>query len=437
MNKIIISIFLLIPILLSAQGMSFDQFAPKIQKYFDNKLIADLQASLPSDGKYQIWGWDVGDFTGDGYYDVAFSVRYSSDKGKKIRAFMFADIEGYLVKVASFDYDFFAIPLEIGVVIRDNVCYITQKHKEFNWTIWGYTFKDGNLIKVDEFDTDRDGKFTKESYRNYVTLRNNEKYMKTTSGDIDYKIDFVTLPSYPRGKIISSGYSNEIYNDKVKYVKKGAFDWEGADDSSFKISSSYDSDFIYFSIDVVDDKVISPDCADCVGDYIDIWIDSKPLEEDKIYHFLNRKIDLTEDKLEGYYNISIHPGDFYEQVPTVQLRTSDKDKAEVKEASQTINAFSDLTDNGYNIKIKIPISLIGLNKIDENKFYEIPCTFILHDIDNTFRPEEETEIASTNDSSADSPTYGTLLIVPPNKWYGTVKNIYTEKILRYLSKYGL
>jgi hypothetical protein len=437
MKKIIITIIFLTPFMLSAEGMSFDQFALKIQKYFDSKLIADIQTAIQSDGDYQIWGWDVGDFSGDGYYDVAFSVRYKNDKGKKIRAFMFADIEGYLTKVASFNFEFYAIPLEIGVVIRDNNCYITQKHKEFNWTIWGYTFKDGNLIKVDEFNTERDGKFTKERYRNYVTLRNNEKYIKTSSGDLDYKIDFVTLPSYPRGKLISSGYANSIYSDKVKYVKKGAFDWKGADDSSFRVSSSYDSEFIYFSIDIVDDNVVSPDCEECVGDYLDIWIDNKPLSEDKTYYFLNRKIDLTKDKLEGYYNISIHPGDFYEQVPTVQLRTSDKEKEEIKKASQTINAYSDLTENGYNIKIKFPISLIGLDKIDENKFYEVPCTFILHDIDNTFRPEEETEVSSVDNTTPDTPTYGTLLIVPPGKWYGTVNNIYTEKILNYLSRYGL
>lgn len=437
MKRILLTILFLSPIMTFSQGMTFDQFANKIQKYFDNKLIADLETALPPEGGYQIWGWDVGDFTGDGYYDVAFSVRYKSDKGKIIRAFMFADIEGYLKQVATFKYEFFEIPLEIGVVIRDNNCYITQKHKQFNWTIWGYSFQNGNLIKVDEFNTERDGKFTKESYRNYVTLRNNEKYMKTTSGDIDYKIVFVTLPSYPRGKIIYDGYANKIYNNEVKYVSKGAFDWKGAEDASFKISSSYDSEFVYFSIDILDDKVVSPDCDECVGDYVDIWIDSKPLETDKVYYFLNRKIELSEDKLEGYFNIAIHPGDFFEKMPSVQLRTSDKDNAKVKEASQTINASSTLTDNGYNIRVKLPITLIGLNSIDAKKFYEVPCTFIVHDFDNSFRPEEESQIATTNSDANDAPSYGTLLIVPPDKWYGSVKNIYTDKILNYLGKYGL
>ena len=91
MKLIYIIILITIPSILFSQGMSFNEFAPKLQKYFDNKLIADIQNELPSDGAYQIWGWDVGDFSGDGYYDVAFSVRYKSDKGKKIRAFMFAD----------------------------------------------------------------------------------------------------------------------------------------------------------------------------------------------------------------------------------------------------------------------------------------------------------------------------------------------------------
>lgn len=430
-------IIFLIPVFAISKGMTFDEFAPKIQKYFDNKLIADLEEALPKDGPYQIWGWDVGDFTGDGYYDVAFSIRYANDKGKKIRAFMFADVEGYLVEIANFKYEFFEIPLEIGVVIRDNVCFITQKHKQFNWTIWGYSFDNGNLIKVDEFNTERDGKFTKESYRNYVTLRNNEKYLKTTSGDIDYKVDFITLPSYPRGKVIYDGYSDKIFSNQVKYVSKGAFDWKGAKDASFQVSSSYDSDYLYFSIDVLDDNVVSPDCDDCKGDYIDIWIDRKPLEQDKVYYFLNRKIELSDTKTDEYINISIKPGDFFEVLPSVQLRTSDKDKAEIKEASLNINAASTLTEEGYNIRFKLPISLIGLSSIDEKKFYEIPCTFIVHDIDNSLRPEETSEIASANSKDTESPSYGTLLIVPPDKWYGSVTNIYQDKLLRFLTKYGL
>jgi hypothetical protein len=156
-----------------------------------------------------------------------------------------------------------------------------------------------------------------------------------------------------------------------------------------------------------------------------------------VYYFLNRKIELSEDKLDGYFNIAIYPGDFFEKMPYVQLRTSDKDKAEVKEASQTINASSTLTENGYNIRVKLPISLIGLTTIDEKKYYEVPCTFIVHDIDNSYRPEEESQIATTNTDAIDAPSYGTLMIVPPDKWYGAVKNIYTDKILNYLNKYGL
>jgi len=431
-----ITIFLL-PILVFSKGMTFDEFAPKIQKYFDNKLIADLESALPSDGPFQIWGWDVGDFTGDGYYDVAFSVRYAKDKGKKIRAYMFADIEGYLVEIANFKYDFFEIPLEIGIVIRDNTCFITQKHKQYNWTIWGYSFENGNLLKVDEFNTERDGKYTKESYRNYLTLRNNEKYLKTSTGEIDYKVDFITLPSYPRGKVIYDGYSDKIYSNQVKYVSKGAFDWKGAEDASFNVSSSYDNEFIYFSLNILDDIVVSPECDDCIGDYVDLWIDRKPLTQDKVYYFMNRKIELNDQQTEEYINISIQPGDFFEVLPSVQLRTADKDKTEMKEASLTVNASTALTENGYNIRFKLPISLIGLKDINEKSFYEIPCTFIVHDIDNTFRPEEESQISSINSENKDAPTYGTLLIVPPDKWYGQVNNIYNEKILRYISKYGL
>lgn len=437
MRFIILFLFFLIPISAFSKGMTFDEFAPKIQKYFDNKLIQDIQKNLPTDSKYQIWSWDVGDFTGDGYYDVAFSVRVASDKGKKIRTYMFADIEGYLVEVASFRYDFFEIPLEIGVVIRDNVCFITQKHKQYKWTIWGYTFKNGNLIKVDEFNTERDGKFTKETYENYLSLKNQEKYLVTSNGNIEYELNFVTLPSYPRGKIIYEGYTHEIHNDKVKYVNKGAFDWEGAEDASFKVSSSYDSDFLYLDINVVDEKIIFPDCDDCIGDYVDLWLENKPLDQDKLYKLRDRKLNEFDSKQSNYFNISIQPGNFLDVKPSVQLRTMDKDNSEIKEASQNIIAYSNLTENGYNIKCKLPLSLIGLNSINENEYYEVPCSVVLHDIDNIFRPNEKSEVSSSENLLEEPTTYGTLLLVPPNKWYGYVENIYSDKLLYQLKKYGL
>ncbi|MGA2296817.1 MAG: hypothetical protein ABSG15_04625, partial [FCB group bacterium] len=64
------------------------------------------------------------------------------------------------------------------------------------------------------------------------------------------------------------------------------------------------------------------------------------------------------------------------------------------------------------------------------------CTVIVHDIDNEFRPEEETQIASSAFDSVNPLTYGSLVLLPYDKWYGETINIYTEDIMKYLQELG-
>ena len=115
----------------SQNGMTFEELNSKIATYFDEALIKDVQKLLPEGDNYRIWGWDVGDFSNDGYYDLAFAVRKFGVGNRKVDVYLFCDIEGYLVKVGQYEKDFFEIPLEVGIVIKDNVCYITQKEKQF------------------------------------------------------------------------------------------------------------------------------------------------------------------------------------------------------------------------------------------------------------------------------------------------------------------
>ncbi|MFY8161917.1 MAG: hypothetical protein ACOVNU_11350, partial [Candidatus Kapaibacteriota bacterium] len=104
-------------------GMKFPEFAEKLEQYYDAALIADLRKSLPQTD-YAIWGWDVGDFSGDGFTDVAFAVRIRGDKKNRVVVYLFVDIEGYLTQVGQFSYSYVELPLENGVVIKQNTCYL-------------------------------------------------------------------------------------------------------------------------------------------------------------------------------------------------------------------------------------------------------------------------------------------------------------------------
>lgn len=440
MYKILILILICFSGLYSQSGMVFDEFRNVITKYFDDALINDVEKEMPTGSNYKIWGWDVGDYSGDGYFDLAFTIREYGLKNRTVKVYMFVDIEGYLVLVDILDKKFVEIPLEVGVVIKDNSCYITEKAKKFNWKIEGYRFDNGSLLLVDEFETIKIEKFTKETYTNYVDLTKSEKYILTSNGEIEFKADYLTIPSYPRGKIIYKGYINEIFSFDVDYIKKGAYDWDGEEDASFKVRSAYDDEFLYFIIDVFDETLVVPSCEDCVADYVDLWLDMHNYFEleSKFVKDVGYNLKM-QDKLDtNLYKFSIYLGDYAKERPKVNIGTNVDLSSAQKLASNQIKAISKETDNGYIVKVKIPFDLlkIDIQNIKKGRISEYGCSVLVHDIDNEFRPEEETQIASSKFTDDSPASWGSLFILPPNKWYGSSKNIYKSKIIRYIEEYG-
>ena len=308
---------------------------------------------------------------------------------------------------------------------------------EFNLTIKGFTFENGNLILVDEFNTKKDKNKTKESYNNFLTLRNSEKLIKTNSGEVELNIEYISIPSYPRGKYIYNGYNNIAYSSNIDYVKSGAFDWEGAEDASFLVKSSYNDSYIYFSIEVIDDIVVGKECDECYSDYVDLWIDTTPLDFEDKFKLMKRKININEKYLSNLYKFSIDPGDFLERKPSIQIHTIDANQNDdLQNYLDELKVVSDYIDGGYLLKFKIPFKLLGISTESFVDIIELPCTIVINDIDNKYRPEVSTEIASSKFSSNDPSSYGTLLIIPPDKWYGESKNIFIDDISKFLENYG-
>lgn len=424
------------------QGMKFVELAQRLEPYFAKELIEDVRKQLPQGSDYSVWGWDVGDYSGDGYFDVALSVKLAAEKKRVVQVFLFTDIDGYLVKVAQFPYEFVDLPLEIGVVIKNNACFITRKRKQFDWLIRGYRFTKGSLILLDEFTTNKLEFLTRETYANYQSLNNTEKYIKTNSGEDKFYAKFLKIPSYQRGRQIYNGYANEIFSDDIDFVHKGAYHWEGKEDASFSVKSAYDKQYLYMTIDINDDAVVTQKCDTCPCDYMDIWFDILPpyiesgdrfvtIDKDKTLKF-RTTADL------GIFRFSFYPGDFLEKKAFVQISTTDDLESHQKLAARGVKVVSILRNKGFSLKFKIPFSILGFdeNPIDESKIIEFGCTLVYHDIDNFFRPEEETEIATSIFSPLNPSTYGSLILIPNEEWYGENINIYKDDIVRYLIENG-
>jgi hypothetical protein len=427
--------------LYSQSGMRFPELEKRLEPYFADDLIADIRKELPQSVNYTIWGWDVGDFSGDGYYDVAITVRIAGEKGNKMQVYLFVDIDGYLTKVAQYPYEYFELPLEIGVVIKSGTCYITKKIKEFNWIIRGYRYDNGVIVVYDEFKTRKIGNYTYETLNNFSTLQYDERYLETATGREIMSANYLNIISYPRSKQIYKGYAEETYSDYVDYVRKGAYHWDGYDDCSFIVKSAYDENFLYFVITVFDQNVIAHNYEYYPADNVSLWFDINYIgkQHHRLIDTSKKEIAYRTNAEYGIFNFVVYPGDFFDRRAYVKEICSTDDLYYFQQdAVESIRVVSSLMDDSYQLKIRIPFLLFGLEKapIKNNEITEIGCTIVVSDIDNEYRPEEETEIATSNFNHNNPATYGALLLIPDGMWYGNATNIYTEYILSHLKDLG-
>ncbi len=423
-------------------GMNFNELSRKLEPYFADELIDDIKSELPEKGGYSIWGWDVGDFSGDGYYDLAISVKFHNDKSKKVQVFLFIDSEGFLTKVGHYAFDYFEMPLEIGVSIRDNSCFITKKRKLFDWEIIGYRFINGDLIKLDYFETYRVDPYTYERYQNFQTCETREKYLLTKNNNNIFSTNYITIPSYERGRMMYHGFANNISTSFPDFAVEGAFYYAGPEDAAYSIKSNYDSENIYFTINIADDEVVPTRCDSCKGDNIELWFDLYPHingESRLIKEISSKKIDLRSTPDSGIYSIKISPGDFMNIMPSVMsIKSTDSIKYDQKVSASKIKIVSSLFDGGYKLKIKIPMEIFNtdLTPSGDGEATSIGFSLVVSDMDNEYRAEETSKIATSKFVPNSPVSFGELLFIPPKHWYGESHNIYHDPILKTLEEYG-
>lgn len=426
----------------SQTGMKFSEFRKKLTSYFDDELINDIEKLMPQGSAYNIWGWDVGDFSNDGHNDVAFAVRISGDKRKVVQVYLFVDIDGFLVNVGTYPYYYVDIPLEVGVVIRDNTCYVTKKNEQYNWEIIGYQYRDGNLNLKESYSTRRIFKYTYENTIDYINLRGKKRFVVTSNNQEEFLAKYQILPSYPRGRHIYQGFSNEIIVDRVENVGTGAYYWGGPEDASFRAKSAFDSDNLYITVKIFDDKFISSQCDNCYSDFLEVWFDVNLYQQNtsRFFKILDKSVDFVNKTDRGIYSIKIYPGDFTERKPYVkEVSSTDDLDTYQQEAANKIRVSSSLRNNYYLLKFKIPWLLFGFEKapIDDNKLTEFGITIIYNDIDNEYRPEELSQIASSENFINTNPsTYSSLVLIPDDMWFGESRNIFVEDIMKSLIDLG-
>lgn len=418
-------------------GMTFDEFKEKLTPYFANELIADIRQQLPLGTQYRVWGWDVGDYSGDGFPDVACAIRLASDKKRVMNVYLFVDIDGYLTNIGRFPYPFIDIPLEVGVLIKENTCYAIQKYEQAHWLMTGYRFEKGALLVLDSFSTLREQELVHESYRNFQSLYGYEKYTERRTNTEELHAEFLSIPSYPRSRYVYSGYAQDAVSNLVRFVPEGAYYWSGQSDAALRVRSAYDKEFLYFSIRVTDDKVITNEKEGDPSEKIEVWVDVHN-GENRLVRKRKRGPVFRTVADSGLFSFSITPGNFSTVQPSVHISSTDEMDELQREQVDLVHALAAPADSGYTVKIRIPFRLLGFEgaPVESDSIVELGCSVVVHDIDNYFRPEETTLIATSHFESMNPASYGVLLLVPPHKVYGSATNIYVEPLAERLKSIG-
>ncbi|MEN6510983.1 MAG: hypothetical protein ABFD00_04025 [Chloroherpetonaceae bacterium] len=419
-------------------GITFPEFSKRLEAFFDKEMILDIKKYLPNDDKYLIWGMDVGDFSGDGNNDVAVSIKILNEKKNVVHSFLFVDMYGYFVKVGEFEFPFIDLPLEVGANIKDGTCYITQKIGPSNWNYYGYRFENGVLINSEEFSSQKFDFYTIDKNTDYINLKSKEVIAENKTNFEKYRNEYYLIPAYNRGRLIYTGFQNKLVIDKVESAIKGAYFWEGPKDANFEVYAVYDDEYLYFNFNIYDDQIIPKKCDSCIGDYVNVWFNTNMAGKDvSPYQIKGSNLIFPANQAKGIYSFMLAPGDFVDIPSFVTVSSNDYITSLQQISTINIRTSSNIIKDGYNMQIRIPFTIIGIDPVEFSKnIFQIACTIELHDIDNEFRPEEETVLATSNFDYLNPPTFGRLVLVPNNQWFGKCHNTYEQDILQTLLEYG-
>lgn len=418
------------------QAITFDEFAKRIDPYFAPELVEDVRQVLPQ-AAFDVWGYDIGDFTGDGAYDLALTLRMRADSRPRINVYYFVDDEGTLRMIRESVEQFVELPIEVGVAIRDGNVYTIHKAKEFQWEVVGHRFRDGVLMMVDHFNTVRIGDETHETYRNFQSLEGYERYLSVATEKQIFRSDFLSVPAYRRGRDVPSGYQATATAAFSKFISRGTYFWTSERDAAINMRAAYDDDFLYFNIVVHDDQVVALPVGnvDSTADRLEVWLDMYALG-DRIRSG-RRARDFRMKTDSNIYALEISLGDFLDVRP--KMKTSNVLDEEQQSAANRVKAVAARIDSGYSVKIRLPFQLLGFSRppIEEGDLAEFGATVVLHDVDNPYRPEETTTIATSQGFESTKPaTFGSLVLVPETMHYGESLNIHLGELRERLEEVG-
>jgi hypothetical protein len=428
-------------------SISFDQFSQEAGEIFSSEQLTFIQEHLPE--QCDIYGYAVGDFSGDYLPDLAISVRTKKLRGKKMKVYYFVSDEEQLIEARWNILEFYDVPIEIGFTIDNGVCYTTQKKGSNNWAISGYTYRDGNFFMVDLYESSRkpvrgsgSPEIGYETTMNYRTLKTTEHYYSLGSEKTFLSTEYYTFPAYPIERNIRPFLYYVVRDTAAKYCVSGQENLRGRSDAGFESAVFFDDAFLYFFAWVIDDTVVTGTQQWNDRDHIQLWFDMN--QSGKLLGGKSSSPNFRLSPDSSVFMVAIAPTAAEDDPQIVRVNfisdtsLTGADSMPVgmsrRRAVEEIRVLSDRTIDGYALRVRIPFEFFGGS---EPLRKPIGFSFVLHDIDGQDSTARVTELSTSLFKEWNPSTFGVLRMMCDNNYYGEVIDLNMAEMIRKLSNVGI
>jgi hypothetical protein len=416
-------------------SISFEEFKKRLGSVFDDDQLTDLRSHLPAD--FDVWGYDVGDFSGDSVADLAVSVKPKGPRGKTVEVYFFVSGANGFLEASKLTVSYFEIPIEVAFTIEKGICFMTRKERNHHWFITGYRFHNGSFLLVDRFEVGRrqvgsDGKaeIGYEVYDNFQTLASSESFFNPANGKLFLGAKYYTFPVYRVSRKLLPEFVAAIEDTSGKYIISGKEDWQGPRDLSFSAKVVSDDSALYCYVSVTDDSLVIANDSLNSSDRIELWFDLRASRMNPSSGSApNFRLQPDGDVM----SITVSPGDFRTKRPRANIVLR-KEPTELQQAGiKAISVTSTKTREGYALRIKLPYPLFNSMIAPQ----VLGFTLQVHDVDGPISGGTRTSVATSQLREWDPSTFGVLRFITDRAFYGEVRNLAIEALLTRIHEVGI
>ncbi|MDT8323064.1 MAG: hypothetical protein RRA94_03050 [Bacteroidota bacterium] len=265
-----------LPAAVEGDSLEFPGFSRALEKIFSPEKIQTILSKLPANCK--IYGFDVGDYSGDDGMDVVLSTRAENARSREMQVHFFVNDGAGFRRVQVLERHFVLEPIEVGFSIERGRALVTEKTGDFGWRMTGYAVRDHVFQRVDEWGTDRmsyRGRETGvawERTRDYRTQLIDEHFFGANTKRSFLRHRYYDLPVFPDGVELPKPLPAEVGDESALMIVRGGSSWHGPEDCSISVSGRYDSAEVVLALRVHDDRLLYNTDADS-SDYAALYFD--------------------------------------------------------------------------------------------------------------------------------------------------------------------